>query len=387
MEYIDVSVLVAEMAEVIKGQKKIYFLIGQLCGGGAEHQCLLQARELACRGHMVEICSLSRLDVPLAFKISHDLLCTELCKLDVASKYAKPFKMVKAVFRLRKKLKKDAIILYAWLETGHFLSYFACLFLPIPVVWAIRNSGIQKGFGYWKINTLIRVNQKLSGKKINLLSNSQSGLESYGALNYKHAASEIVYNFIDEAKFYKWSYALIQKERAKFGFFSNDYVILSLSRLTPIKNIEAIIEAIPLIQAHVNKKITLLIAGSGNKKYRDKLQSIIKAYAISEQVRWLGYQKNTGLLYNVADLYILASKSEGLSNTLLEAISCGIDAIATDVGDNRFCLDSRNVIHGFSATDILRTFVNKVPEQGVGYSNTTEKRKLYQFFERVENSQ
>jgi glycosyltransferase involved in cell wall biosynthesis len=45
-----------------------------------------------------------------------------------------------------------------------------------------------------------------------------------------------------------------------------------------------------------------------------------------------GFKENASDYYGLFDVFVLPSKREGISNTLLEAQSCGLPVIATDVG-------------------------------------------------------
>jgi glycosyltransferase involved in cell wall biosynthesis len=76
----------------------------------------------------------------------------------------------------------------------------------------------------------------------------------------------------------------------------------------------------------------LLVAG------RDDGTGALKAQAaargIADHVIWAGERRDTGNVYAAADLFILPSHEEGLSNSLLEAMAYGLPAIATALGGN-----------------------------------------------------
>jgi glycosyltransferase involved in cell wall biosynthesis len=63
---------------------------------------------------------------------------------------------------------------------------------------------------------------------------------------------------------------------------------------------------------------------------------------VTGSVTFLGMIQNVMDYLKSADLFVLPSRAEGLSNSLLEAMSYGIPCIATEVGGNSELLESGN---------------------------------------------
>jgi glycosyltransferase involved in cell wall biosynthesis len=78
--------------------------------------------------------------------------------------------------------------------------------------------------------------------------------------------------------------------------------------------------------------IELTIAGDGPEE--QALRALAKDFSIGDRVRFLGYVANEDLRreYLEADLFVLPTLSEALGSVVLEAMSCGLPVIATDVG-------------------------------------------------------
>jgi len=64
------------------------------------------------------------------------------------------------------------------------------------------------------------------------------------------------------------------------------------------------------------------------------LKSLAKEMGIAEKVTFLGFQEHSRMPqhYNEAHLFVLPSKNEGMSNTILEAMACGLPIVTTPTG-------------------------------------------------------
>ncbi|MUH00014.1 glycosyltransferase [Scytonema sp. UIC 10036] len=106
-------------------------------------------------------------------------------------------------------------------------------------------------------------------------------------------------------------------------------------RIAPEKNVEALLRAWK--QADMGPQSKLLIVGDGPLK-----PSLETFYGEEYNIIWLGFVANEQRRIEIlrgGDVFILPSLVEGLSLSLLEAMSCGIACIATDVGADGEVLD------------------------------------------------
>lgn len=111
-----------------------------------------------------------------------------------------------------------------------------------------------------------------------------------------------------------------------------DEVILgTVGRLDPIKNFDILIQAFSELKYGRNK-VKLLIAGEG--KERKKLERIASETGVKDRVVFLGERDDLSNIYKIMDVFILPSRNEGISNTILEAMATGIPVIAAKVGGN-----------------------------------------------------
>ncbi|MBS1558962.1 MAG: glycosyltransferase [Bacteroidetes bacterium] len=114
---------------------------------------------------------------------------------------------------------------------------------------------------------------------------------------------------------------------------SNEFIIVSVSSLKPIKRIHLIIEALSLLQ-HV--PVHWVHYGDGS--LREELEILAKKKLNHIRYEFRGAVSNSAIFdfyqKNYVDLFINVSASEGIPLSLMEAQSFGIPCIATNVGGN-----------------------------------------------------
>jgi glycosyltransferase involved in cell wall biosynthesis len=103
--------------------------------------------------------------------------------------------------------------------------------------------------------------------------------------------------------------------------------LLAVGRLHYDKGFDLLLTAFAKI-AGAHPDWDLIILGEGAE--RDALQAQIRQADLSDRVMLPGRAGNVGDWYDSAHLYVLSSRFEGLSNTLLESMASGLAAVAFD---------------------------------------------------------
>jgi glycosyltransferase involved in cell wall biosynthesis len=110
--------------------------------------------------------------------------------------------------------------------------------------------------------------------------------------------------------------------------------ILCISRLTRRKGINYLIEAIgKMVEKYPN--LSLQIVGEGDAK--EELEKQAQGANLSPKIEFMGgiAHEKTPEIYNSADVFVLPSLNEGMSNTMLEALASGLPIITTDTGGSK----------------------------------------------------
>lgn len=107
--------------------------------------------------------------------------------------------------------------------------------------------------------------------------------------------------------------------------------VIFLGRLHPQKNLAMLLQAWQIIQKRV-ATANLLLVGDGPQ--RQELEQLVDALQLRQSVHFLGAQTNPLPYLQAADLFVLPSISEGMSNSLLEAMACELPCVVSTVGGN-----------------------------------------------------
>ena len=120
--------------------------------------------------------------------------------------------------------------------------------------------------------------------------------------------------------------------RRELGF-SDDHLVIGMvaNYNRPVKGVTNFLDAIPAIVSAV-PSARFLFVGGGDEE--NSLRSKAVRLGIDPYVVFAGYKKEIHRYYEIMDISVLTSFSEGLSLTLLESMGYGIPIVATRVGGN-----------------------------------------------------
>jgi glycosyltransferase involved in cell wall biosynthesis len=112
--------------------------------------------------------------------------------------------------------------------------------------------------------------------------------------------------------------------RQELGIPAHQFLIGTVARLAIQKRIDRLLEVTQLLP-----DVICIIAGDGTR--RDELAEKAKSLGVEERVRFLGHREDVGDVFAALDVFVVTSESEGLSNSMLEAMSYGVPVVSTDV--------------------------------------------------------
>ena len=134
---------------------------------------------------------------------------------------------------------------------------------------------------------------------------------------------EVIPNFVDPIKFSP------EKKKPKCLFVKDDEkMITHISNFRPVKNIEAVIKTFNRIQKNI--KACLVLIGDGPEIPKARL--LAQELNILNKINFIGRVEQVEYILPCADLFLFPSYNESFGLSLLEAMSCGVPAITSNVG-------------------------------------------------------
>lgn len=114
--------------------------------------------------------------------------------------------------------------------------------------------------------------------------------------------------------------------RSALGMPEQGQVIGIVGRFVALKRHRLLLQAFDRVAAEI-PALRLVILGDGGDD-QDTIRTAIENHPRRSQIDWPGMQSNTVPWYQTLDLLVAPSLIEGLSNAVLEAMSCGVPVLA-----------------------------------------------------------
>ncbi|MDZ7265876.1 MAG: GT4 family glycosyltransferase PelF [candidate division KSB1 bacterium] len=119
--------------------------------------------------------------------------------------------------------------------------------------------------------------------------------------------------------------------KAALGIPPQAPVFGSIGRLVPVKDYATLIKAAKVVLSELSSAHLIFV---GDGPLREELRALAERLGIAAQVHFLNWRKDVPALMRVLDVFVLSSLSEGMSNSILEAMCSGTAVVATNVGGN-----------------------------------------------------
>ncbi|MDT8383278.1 MAG: glycosyltransferase [Gammaproteobacteria bacterium] len=241
------------------------------------------------------------------------------------------YDLVKLVISARN-LKTD--ILQGWMYHGNVAATMLrhLMMGNVPVVWNVRHCLYD--LSHEKNNTarLIKATARLPFRPHSIIYNSRLSAMQHEAIGYSPTLRSVIPNGFDCQRFSP-SLEARNRYRHEMGLDSQSQIVGMVARYHPIKGHANFLEAAARVSSENNTAHFVMI-GKGVDSENQLLAKMVSDLGLSKRVHMLGERSDTPALTSAFDVAVSASESEGFSNTIGEAMACGVPCVVTNAGDS-----------------------------------------------------
>jgi glycosyltransferase involved in cell wall biosynthesis len=233
------------------------------------------------------------------------------------------YKFLKSIIQIIKNNRIDLVHSHTW--GTDFYGYWASKILGVPMISTIHNRYYI--FEKWDRRISYRVLISQIEKIVAVSADIQRLLR--GDLKLKPGKISLIYNGIDTQR-YESGFDL-HSIRKELSLSEGELFIGNVGNLREVKDHHTLILAFHQVSSFFPQS-KLLIVGDGELK--SDLHKLSAQLGLEKKILILGHRQDVALLLSLLDIFVLSSRSEGCSISLLEAMASGKPVIATRVGGN-----------------------------------------------------
>ena len=316
---------------------RITFVVRRLDMGGAERQLSLLSRRLVHLGHEVCIITLySGGDLEQLVRAAG----VQVLSADKGGRWD----LLGFLRRFRNLYRGSRPnIIVGWMPFENLMCLLAStLDDRVPVVWALRCSALELSAYDFPTRLLYRLQRVLIAHPKLVIANSLAGLQSVG-LNIHSRRAALLENAVAAEEF-KPDHDARASMRASLGVGNDHELVGIVGRLEPMKDHATFFRAARIVATSLSSA-RFLVVGRGSPHYRQRVKAECHRLDLDGRVVWREASSDMSGILNALDVLVSSSAyGEGMQNVLLEAMSCGVPVVATDVGDARRVISAHDCL-------------------------------------------
>lgn len=239
------------------------------------------------------------------------------------------FRRLKEIIRL---FHPDVI--QSRLHHSNLLASFAAKFTGgIPVIWAVHSTYLGAFRATWKTRLVRRLCAWISHSMPRaIISDARSGALLHAQLGFAAEKFSVIYNGVD-CDVFKPDAQARERLRAAWGVTRDECLFGCVARWDPLKDHDNLLAAL----AHTGEsgaKFRCVLVGTGMTPENALLAALIQRHGVAHRVIAVGPSGEISAVMAGLDVLVMSSLSESMPVSVVEAMSCAVPCVVTDVGDS-----------------------------------------------------
>jgi glycosyltransferase involved in cell wall biosynthesis len=249
------------------------------------------------------------------------------------------------LYKIYSLLKQESVdILQTWLYHADLLGLITGRLAGVGrVVWGIRCSNMLLR-NYRPLTAFtVKMAALLSSRADAIVVNSRKGQDVHERRGYFKERMVFIPNGFDVERF-KPDESSRPWLCSQLGLPEDAFIVGLIARYDPMKDQRTFLKAASLL-AQKQRSLYFIMAGKGMDENNLELSEIIAKYNLHGRIHLLGLRQDIPKIVSALDTATSSSAfGEGFSNTIGEAMACGVPCVVTDVGDSAYIVGDTGLV-------------------------------------------
>lgn len=234
-------------------------------------------------------------------------------------------------------------LIQGWMYHGNFVAGYAAAREKrnLPVLWNIQQSLYDISKERWLTAAVIRMGIRYSRRPARIIYNSRTAARQHEEFGYSADKTIVIPTGYDCAVFHPDEQAR-RNVRKEIGVADDQVLVGLVARHHPMKDHAGFFHAARLVaQAYPSARFVMIGRGTDAQS---PVADLARANQLEDRVFLLGERSDIPRLTAALDIACSSSAwGEGFSNTIGEAMACGVPCVVTDVGDSAYAVGNTGI--------------------------------------------
>lgn len=231
-------------------------------------------------------------------------------------------------------------IIQGWMYHANLLSTLAGSVSRTPICWGVRQCLYSISTERRMTRGVIRASARASRAATSIVYNSKLASTQHENVGFSASKSAIISNGFD-CTVLRPDIAARVRIRKELGVADSEILIGLIARYHPMKDHATFLAAAGRV---AEPRARFVLAGKMASADNPELVNLIEKFGLNGRVLLLGNRTDVPALNSALDIACSSSWSEGFSNTIGEAMACGVPCVATNVGESGEIISDTGIV-------------------------------------------
>lgn len=249
--------------------------------------------------------------------------------------------------------KMNPICVHCWMYHGNLIGGVIAKLAGIKnILWSVHHLNVDKK----SLSLSSYIFSKLGGLLSSTIPHkiiyvSQASMAEHIRSGYINKDNFLIYNFVNTAAFFP----SIDKRcfmRSKYNIEQDVFVIGCVARWNPCKGHKYLFNSLNKIK-NKGREFKFVLVGVGMNSHNKPLIQLLTKFNLNHDVILLDCVDNIEDIYPMFDIHVLPSVSEAFGLVTIEAMSCGVPVLSSNVGSSSLIINNSQYIYNYDDVTLL----------------------------------